>query len=72
MKLLLFKTDIKTKKKVKSLQPLFSKHTIITNWSVDTEDIDNVLRIETNQHLQESEIIDLINSSGFKCEPLDD
>ena len=48
MKLLLFKTDPKTKKKVKSLQPLFSKHTIITNWSIDTEDIDNVFNLFTD------------------------
>tara|TARA_R110000796_G_scaffold35017_3_gene90177 strand:- start:165686 stop:165901 length:216 start_codon:yes stop_codon:yes gene_type:complete len=71
MKLLLFRTDIKTKKKVNSLKPLFNTN-VITNWSVDTEDIDNVLRIEAKENLNESDVIELIEASGHLCEPLPD
>lgn len=71
MKLLLFRTDIKTKKKIKALKPLFNTQ-VITNWSVDTEDVDNVLRIEAEEHVNEHEVIELIEASGHFCEPLPD
>jgi len=72
MKLLIFRTDIKTKKKVKSLTPLFEEHATITKWTVDTEDIDNVLRIEATENLTENDIIYILNNQGFYCEPLVD
>lgn len=72
MELLLFKTDIKTKKKIKIIAPIFNNHTSIFNWSVDTEDIDNVLRIETNKNLQENDVITLVKTKGFNCEILAD
>ncbi|MGR3301113.1 MAG: hypothetical protein ACUZ8I_01280 [Candidatus Scalindua sp.] len=72
MNLLIFKTDIKTKKEVKVDQPLFNNHPIITNWSIDTEDIDNVLRIEAQDDLSEKEIIHLIKECGFYGEMLAD
>lgn len=72
MKLLIFRTDIKTKKKVKSLKPLFKEQATINKWTVDTEDIDNVLRIEAAENLTENDIIYLLNNQGFYCEPLVD
>ena len=72
MNLLIFKTDIKTKKEVKFVRPLFNDHPIITNWSIDIADIDNVLRIEAQDDLNENDIIHLIKTSGFYCEVLPD
>lgn len=72
MKLLIFRTDIKTKKKAKSLKPLFKEHSTISKWTVDTEDIDNVLRIEAAENLTENDIIYLLNDQGIYCEPLVD
>ncbi len=72
MKLLIFRTDIKTKKKVKDIKNLLNTHTTITNWSVDTEDVDNVLRIEASENLYEKDVINLMNTQGFYCEPLKD
>ncbi len=72
MNLLIFRTDIKTKKKVKALTPLFNNHPVITDWSIDLEDIDNVLRIEVQGDLNEKDIIHLVKTYGFYCEALAD
>ena len=72
MQLLIFKTDIASKKKVKAVQPVFNNHPIIADWSVDTEDIDHVLRVKTDGNLNEKDISDLINPLGFYCEVLPD
>ena len=65
MELHIFRTDIKTKKKLKSLKPLFNGHSDILKWSVDLEDIDNVLRIEATKNLSEKAVIDLVRIEGF-------
>lgn len=72
MELLIFQTDIKTKKKVKSLKPVLSNHSDIIDWSIDLEDIDNVLRIEATANLSEKEVIDLLQVEGFCIETLPD
>jgi len=72
MKILIFRTDIKTKKKFKAIKPFFNKHPNISNWSIDIEDIDNVLRIEATENLIESDVINLTKTHGFYCETLKD
>jgi len=70
MKLLIFKTNIGTKRKISAVKPIFNNHSTIKNWSIDTEDIDNVLRIEAVGQLDESDVIDLMRKRGFRCEVL--
>jgi hypothetical protein len=72
MKLVILRTDIKTKKKVKRMKPVFNNHPIINTWSIDTEDIDNVLRIEAEDNLLEDEVKKLVIENGFYCEDLPD
>ena len=72
MNLLIFRTDIKTKKEVKVVRPLFNDHPLITDWSIDRQDIDNVLRIEAKDDLNEKDIIHLIKECGFYSEMLAD
>ena len=72
MKLVILKTDITTKKKVQQMKSVFNNHPIISKWSIDTEDIDNVLRIEADDNLQEDQIKKLITENGFHCEALPD
>ncbi len=72
MQLLLFRTDIQTRKEAKTLKPVFKRHPIITRWSIDTEDIDKVLRIEASGSLTENEVIRLMQTCGFHCEALPD
>lgn len=71
MKLLILRTDIKTKERVQSITPLFNSP-YIDNWSIDIEDVDNVLRIEAKDELNEQDFIHVIKSCGYFCEALPD
>ncbi|GAA3613409.1 hypothetical protein Q4Q39_03575 [Flavivirga amylovorans] len=70
MHLLIFETDIKSKKKVKALKSVFNKHSDILKWSVDIEDIDNVLRIEATTNITEADIINMVQIHGFYIKTL--
>ena len=70
MELLIFQTDIKSKNKVKSIEPILNNHSDILKWTIDLEDIDNVLRIEATTNLLEAEVIDLIKDKGFYIQTL--
>lgn len=70
VRLLILRTDIKTKKKIKKVKPLLDGHPLIFKWSIDIEDIDNVLRIEVSSDLKEIDIVNLIKEEGFYCEDL--
>ncbi|WP_299161447.1 hypothetical protein [uncultured Tenacibaculum sp.] len=72
MELLIFRTNIESEKKVKSLELIFNNHQSIINWSIDIEDIDNVLRIEASGNLLEKDIIYLVRTKGFYIEVLPD
>lgn len=70
MSLLIFKTDIRTKKNVRIVQSILSNVVSASEFNVDLQDIDSVLRIETTKRLKEKEIILLLNKEGFYCETL--
>ena len=70
MNLLIFRTDIKSKKKVKSIKSIFNSHSDIIKWSIDLEDIDNVLRIEATKNLLEENVINLVKTKGFYIKTL--
>ena len=71
MNLVILRTDITNSTKVKSISAVFDSHPRIIGWSVDTDDIDNVLRIEGSRSLKESEVIQIINKMGYNDEDLD-
>ncbi len=70
--LYIFRTDIKSKKKVKSLKQVFNQHSDIVRWSIDLEDIDNVLRIIATPSLTEDDVMDLVRVKGFYIQVLPD
>ena len=70
--ILVFKTNIQTQQQIRTLGVIFNHYSQIIEWSVDTEDVDNVLRIVPLGKLKENEIIRLIRSIGFDCEALPD
>lgn len=72
MKLVILRTDIQTDEKVVAVAALFNNNPEIRDWSVDTEDIDNVLRIEANNRLLENDVIELLRTNGYYGEPLPD
>ena len=51
---------------------MFNNHTEIIKWSIDLEDIDNVLRIEATTNLFEEDVIDLVKVKGFFIKTLSD
>ncbi len=71
MQIGIFKTNIRYKKNLKALQKAFEPHPEIIKWSVDTEDIDKVLRVELTEHVSEKEVIDLVQHLGLVCELLE-
>ncbi len=71
MEILIFRTDIKSKKKVKAVKSVFNDHAHIHKWNIDLEDIDNVLRIEAQPELTEEKVIRLVRPHGFYIEALD-
>ena len=66
-----FKTDINSASLIESVKPLLNSYQYISDWSIDIEDIDNVLRV-ISVELLENEIIQIIKSKGFICEALPD
>ncbi len=71
IKILVFKTNILSRKEVKRLGPVLHKLAGVCRWNVDLMDIDKVLRIETEE-LQAQEIIDVLTEAGYFCEELPD
>jgi hypothetical protein len=65
-----FKTDIKLKDFIK-LQTLLNNLPGIIQWNLDTEDIDNVLRIESTD-VDSNKIINQITQAGYYCQELPD
>jgi len=68
--ILIFATNIKTKADKEFVSDILSQDTVIQCWSVDLEDIDCVLRIES-KILTAIDIIKIINILGFKCKELE-
>ena len=70
MPLLILKTDLDSIQGVDKVRPILNLHPEIIDWNVDTEDIDNVLRIVANKPISESDIITLLTQYGIAIEPL--
>ena len=62
-----FKTNIENNEKLHLLKPLFDNHQAIIQWTVDFEDIDRVLRVETSRTFDEKKIIKQMTKIGIGC-----
>ncbi len=72
MEILIFRTDIKSKKKVKTIKPILNAQDYIHKWTIDLQDIDNVLRIEAKNKITEQKVMNLIRNKGFYIEEMVD
>jgi hypothetical protein len=70
MNVLVFKTDISQKKKVKAVAPLLHGIEGIINWNFDLHDCDNILRIETLS-LSPQHIETHLQQAGYFCKELE-
>lgn len=68
--ILVFKTNISTESEKARAGQVLSGHPQIAEWSIDTEDVDRVLRI-VSPYLGASDIIHLISHAGFDCRELE-
>ena len=72
MYLLILKTNIESEAMVRTVACALNNHEAIDRWHIDTEDVDNVLKVESTMNLDESDISHLIRPYGFTGEELKD
>lgn len=70
MEILVFKTNVSSKRKIDRLRPLLTSIPAIKQWNFDLEDCDKILRIETNG-LRPAYVESLLQTAGFNCRELD-
>lgn len=68
--ILVFQTDVDAADKVESISQAFKAHTCVLHWSIDIDDVDNVLRIEGSRQLKEQDVVTLVNAHNYTCCPL--
>ena len=71
MKILVFKTNITDKKKIRKLSPFLRTLDGIIKWNVDLHDCDKILRIKTFK-VQPTLIMQTLHHAGFNCIELED
>ncbi|MBZ5858875.1 hypothetical protein [Flavihumibacter profundi] len=64
-----FKTSVKSKMQVKKLKPHIEKILPKAKWNFDLEDIDKILRIDSEENIVLI-IIGLLNAHSYSCEEL--
>ena len=68
--ILVLATNTRTDNDKQLISRVLNQKSEIRQWNIDQEDIDCVLRIESDT-LSEEEIINIIDSNNFKCSPLE-
>lgn len=64
-----FKTDIKNKTTAKAIIKALKQSFPTSNFSLDLNDCDKILRIISSQNI-ESQVVEMLNNQGFICEVL--
>ena len=72
MNVIVLGTNISNRQKMKKIHPILSSAPTIFKWSVDMEDVDKVLRVETATKVSENHIIGLLKSVGLTGRQLPD
>ena len=70
MEVLVFKTNVTSKRKVSRVRPLLTSFPTIQQWNFDLEDCDKILRIEATD-LHPDSVESLLHTAGFSCKELD-
>jgi hypothetical protein len=69
MEVLVFKTNVTSKRKVSRVSTLLTSFPNIQQWNLDLEDCDNILRIVASG-LSPRNVESALNSAGIGCEEL--
>jgi len=70
MEILVFKTNVTSKKKVSKVSPLLTSVSNIQQWNIDLDDCDKVLRVVVTE-LKPGSVESLLQTAGFDCQVLD-
>jgi hypothetical protein len=68
---LVFRTNIRYKKDIKTLAAVLDDHPFISKWNVDLDDDEKILRIVSLENCA-NEYILLVKNAGYSCEELND
>lgn len=66
-----FKTDIKNKTKANAIIKALKLRFPASDFNLDLNDCDKILRIESNQNIT-SGVVEMLNSQGFICKVLEE
>ena len=69
MDILIFETNINTTEDLIKVRQLLTAESRIKNWSVDMDDIDKILRIESI-NISSDSIENLLSEADFQCRSL--
>ena len=69
MEVLVFKTNLRFKKQITEVTPHINNLHGIARWNVDLDDVDKVLRIES-ENLCARTVETTLQQAGFNCEEL--
>ena len=67
--LFIFKTDIVDLCSNCEVYKALDRHTDVMQWSIDTGDVDHVLRVESAT-LSSADIVSILNNLGHECQEL--
>ncbi|MDB5136523.1 MAG: hypothetical protein JWP37_3126 [Mucilaginibacter sp.] len=70
MEILVFKTNVTSKRKVSKVSSLLTSFPTIEQWNFDLDDCDKVLRIVATG-LNPGSVESLLHTAGFNCQMLD-
>ncbi len=65
-----FKTSVQTKVQIKKLKPHINERLPNVKWNFDLEDMDKVLRIDSEENIV-LKITDLLTGHSYRCEELE-
>jgi hypothetical protein len=71
MEILVFKTNVENMKHVRKLYSLLKTIQGVLKWNIDTEDVDNILRVEVLS-VAPSKIEMALQNAGYYCKELED
>lgn len=70
MDVLVFKTDVSSKRKVSKVNTLLTSFPAVAQWNFDLEDCDKILRIESDG-LSPRQVESALQKAGITCQELE-
>ena len=69
--ILIFKTNVAEESDERLIAPILESDKRVRQWNIDRDDVDHVLRVESDS-LETGDVVHMIASAGYFCEELTD